>query len=52
MDSVDPCLGGHHPGECLDEALHVSAIQTPKVEQLPLAHQFPHRIADPVWAIR
>jgi hypothetical protein len=46
MDGGDPCLGGHHTGKRLDEGFHPAAIQPPKVEQLPLAHQLRHRLAD------
>jgi hypothetical protein len=38
-------LRGHHTGDRFDEALHCSAIQTPEIEQLPLAHQLPQSIA-------
>ena len=39
-------LGGHHPREHLDEVLHLVAAQPTKGEQLPLADQLLHRLAD------
>jgi hypothetical protein len=36
--------GGHHSGQHLDEFLHVVAAEPAQVEQLPVAHQPPHRI--------
>ena len=46
VDSGGHRLGRRHPGERFDERLHLVQSQPPEGEQLPVAHQLPHRIAD------
>ena len=52
VDGGNHGLGGLRPGERLDEPADLASVQAPKAEQMALAYQLPHRVADPVPAVR